>query len=323
MSGWNIEVVRGVYDAFARGEFPAESFDDDAEWHTDPLLPRPMTFHGRDEVAAYFSRFIGAWRALGAEPVEFEARPGEQVVATVRVGPEAMGLEGVVAHLWTLRHGRVLRVRVFGMREAAIEASAAAAPPRLALPLLADRVWEREREVRGPPPEPLASFVRELAPVASALDLGCGDGRLTSELQASVLTVADVSLVALKRARRRLPQATIVLLEPGRRLPFEEGAFELVLCADTIHEVQDVAQLVAEVKRVLAPGGVLALTTPAYGRRTGLRLLRRGFAAVFDPRAPALRYLTARSLDGLLELAGFESIRIEREQGHLLATATR
>ena len=323
MSGWNIEVVRDVYDAFARGEFPAESFDDDAEWHTDPLLPRPMTFHGRDEVAAYFGRFIGAWRALGAEPVECEARPGEQVVATVRVGPEAMGIEGVVAHLWTLHRGRVLRVRVFGMREAAIEASAAAAPPRPAVPLLADRLWEREREVRGPAPEPLASFVRELAPAASALDLGCGDGRLTSELQASDLTVADVSLVALKRARRRLPQATIVLLEPGRRLPFEEGAFELVLCADTIHEVQDVAQLVAEVKRVLAPGGVLALTTPAYGRRTGLRLLRRGFGAVFDPRAPALRYLTARSLDGLLELAGFESIRIEREQGHLLATATR
>src|SRR3954469_24689834 len=114
MSKWNIETVRGIYDAFARAEVPAESFDDDAEWHTDPLLPRPMAFYGRDEVASYFDRFIGAWKALGAEPVEFESRPGEQVIATIRMGPETAGFDGTVAHLWTLRHGKVARVRVFG-----------------------------------------------------------------------------------------------------------------------------------------------------------------------------------------------------------------
>jgi ubiquinone/menaquinone biosynthesis C-methylase UbiE len=165
--------------------------------------------------------------------------------------------------------------------------------------------------------------VRELAPARAALDLGGGDGRLTAELRARELTVADVSLVALKRARRRLPDATIVLLEPGRRLPFEEDSFELVLCADTIQEVQDLAQLVADVKRVLEPGGMLALTTPAYGRRTGLTVLSRGFSSVFDPRRPALRYLTKRSLGDLLDLAGFHSIHIERREGCLLATARR
>jgi SAM-dependent methyltransferase len=165
--------------------------------------------------------------------------------------------------------------------------------------------------------------VRELAPAGSVLDLGCGDGRLTVELRARELTAADVSLVALKRARRRLPEATIVLLEPGKRLPFENESFELVLCADTIQDVQDVAQLVADVKRVLTPGGMLALTTPVYGRRTGLTVLRRGFGPVFDPRAPALRFLTRRSLGDLLDLAGFHSITIARKDGRLLATARR
>jgi SAM-dependent methyltransferase len=115
----------------------------------------------------------------------------------------------------------------------------------------------------------------------------------------------------------------MVLLEPGRGLPFEEETFELVLCADTIQEVQDVAQLVADVKRVLAPGGMLALTAPAHGRRTGLRVLRRGFGPVFDPRDPDLRYFTRRSLGDLLDLAGFHSIHIGRDDGHLIATARR
>lgn len=325
MSRWNIEKVREVYDAFARGEFPEDAFEEDAEWHTDPLLPRPMAFYGRSEVAAYFERFIGAWQALHAEPVDFEPRPGEQVIATVRMGQKVDGLEPTVAHLWTLRHGKVARVRVFGMPEAAREASAESEPPPPAAPALADRVWEAEREYRGlgPAPEPVASFVRELAPAGSVLDLGCGDGRLTVELRARELTAADVSLVALKRARRRLPEATIVLLEPGKRLPFENDSFELVLCADTIQDVQDVADRVADVKRVLAPGGQLALTAPAHGRRTGLSVLSRGFGPVFDPRRPALRFFTRRSLSDLLDLAGFHSITITRKDARLLATARR
>ncbi len=64
MSRWNVEKVRAIYAAFAEGRFPGDDFAPGAEWHTDPLLPRPMVYHGRTEVAAYFDRFIGAWRAL-------------------------------------------------------------------------------------------------------------------------------------------------------------------------------------------------------------------------------------------------------------------
>jgi hypothetical protein len=323
MSRWNVEKVAEIYEAFGEGRFPHDDFDPNTQWHTDPLLPRPMAYYGRDEVASYFERFIGPWQALGAQPVDFEPRPGEQVIATVRMGPPADGFDATVAHLWKLNHGKVTSVRVFGVREAAREASAAGAPPRPAGPSLADRVWTSQREFRGPAPEPLARFVRELPAVREALDVGCGDGRLSVELRAESLTVADVSLVALKRARRRLPDATVVLLEPGRRLPFEPETFELVLLANAIEEVQDVAQLVADGKRVLAPGGTLAITTPAHGRRTGLRVLRRGFGPVFDPRGPALRFLTRRSLGDLLDLAGFHSIAIEREGDRLLATARR
>jgi SAM-dependent methyltransferase len=214
-------------------------------------------------------------------------------------------------------------VQVFGDRGAALEASAEPLHARPAGPTLADRAWSDQREYRGPAPEPLAGFVRGLDPADQVLDVGCGDGRLTTELRAGELTAADVSLVALKRARKRLPNATMVLVEPGRRLPFEEETFDLVLCADTIQEVQDVPLLVADVKRVLAPGGTLAVTVPAHGRRTGLRVLAGGFEQRFDPRLPALRFFTRRSLGDLLDIAGFHGIEIERDGGELLATARR
>jgi hypothetical protein len=65
------------------------------------------------------------------------------------------------------------------------------------------------------------------------------------------------------------------------------------------------------------------VTSPAYGRRTGLTVLRRGFGRVFDPRGTALRYLSRRSLGDLLDLAGFHSIQIGRRDGCLMATARR
>jgi SAM-dependent methyltransferase len=312
-----------VYDSFGHGEFPFDAFEEDAEWHTDPSLPQPTAYHGRAEIGSYFTRWIGAWKGLGAEAVHFEPRPGEQVVVTVRMGPDMDGIEPTVAHLWTLRQGKVVRVRVFGDRETALTAAAAPTPLRPAGRSLADRVWAAEREYRGAAPDTLVGFVRGLGAVGPALDLGCGDGRLSAELRTHQLTAADISLVALKRARRRVPDATIVLVEPGGRLPFDAETFELVLCADTIHEVQDVAQVVSEAKRVLVPGGVLAIATPAHSRRTGLRVLRQGFEAMFDPRKPALRFLTRRSLGELLDIAGFESIDIGEQDGELLATARR
>ena len=66
----------------------------------------------------------------------------------------------------------------------------------------------------GPPPQHLVDFVRGLAPCDRALDIGCGDGRLTGELRCARVSAADVSAVALERARRRLPEADVVQLHP-------------------------------------------------------------------------------------------------------------
>jgi SAM-dependent methyltransferase len=186
-----------------------------------------------------------------------------------------------------------------------------------------DELWELVPEHDHPRPEHLRAFVRSLGSPARALDLGCGDGRLTAELDAGELTAADVSPVALERARRRLPQAHLHELEPDSPLPFDDGEFDLVLCAETIEHVRDLQLLLSEVRRVLRPGGSLALTTPAHGRQDGVAILARGFELRFDPLSPHLRFLTRRSLRRLLSELGFEVVSLRRRRGSLLAVARR
>ena len=155
--------------------------------------------------------------------------------------------------------------------------------------------------------------MRSLGHSNRVLDLGCGDGRLSGEIDATELTAADVSATALERARRRLPVARIVELEPDAPLPFDDGAFDLVLCAETIEHVRDVQLLLSEVRRVLRPGGVLAATTPA-----NLPLGRRP-----DPLSPHLRFFTRRSLRRVLGELGFEVESLRRRSGTLLVRVTR
>jgi SAM-dependent methyltransferase len=176
-----------------------------------------------------------------------------------------------------------------------------------------DELWELVPLEPGPPPEHLVAFVRGLGPVERALDVGCGDGRLTAELQAAQVTAADVSAVALDRARERLPGAVLVELDPDSPFPLGDAAFDLVLCAETVEHVRDVQLFLSEIRRVLRPGGELALTTPAA----------RPLGRPEDPLSPHLRRFTRRSLRRVLAALGFEVRSLERRAGTLLARASR
>ena len=176
-----------------------------------------------------------------------------------------------------------------------------------------DEIWRLVPEDPGPPERELIRFARGLGRAERALDLGCGDGRLSAELDAGELVAADVSEVALERARSRLPAAELVRLEPDAPLPFPDSRFDLVLCAETIEHVRDVQLLLSEIQRVLRPGGELALTTPAHGRLIGLP----------DPLSPHIRYFSRRSLRRLLDEHGFEALELHRRSGILFARARR
>src|SRR5215211_8539599 len=176
-----------------------------------------------------------------------------------------------------------------------------------------DELWRLVPDEPGPAPEHLASFVRSLPQAERALDLGCGDGRLSAQVDAAALVAADVSEVALERARRRLPDAEPVRLRPDAPLPLADNDFDLVLCAEMIEHVRDVQLLLSEIRRVLRPGGEAAIATPAHAP-----VMR-----VPDPLSPHVRFFTRGSLRRLLEQHGFDVFELRRRSGTLLARGRR
>jgi SAM-dependent methyltransferase len=104
----------------------------------------------------------------------------------------------------------------------------------------------------------------------SVLDIGCNAGELLASLAALYphlrLAGCDVNPAALDKARQLVPQADI--RESGAAtLPFADESFDCVTCIEVLEHVppsQWRASL-AEMRRVLAPGGRLILRTPHAG----------------------------------------------------------
>jgi SAM-dependent methyltransferase len=100
------------------------------------------------------------------------------------------------------------------------------------------------------------------------LDVGCGDGLITSEIASRCrgrVTGADRSPLLLEAAQRRgIPSAR----GDAQALPFADGAFDLVLCHMLLLWVNEPGIAVLEMARVTAPGGtVMAMAEPDYGGR--------------------------------------------------------
>ena len=97
------------------------------------------------------------------------------------------------------------------------------------------------------------------------LDLGCNTGYGTRVIKASGARVVgvDVSPEAIDIARRQYGPAGIdFLCIDGRRLPFSDQSFDLIICFQVIEHIVDLQQFLAEIRRVVRPGGKVIFTTP-------------------------------------------------------------
>jgi SAM-dependent methyltransferase len=165
-----------------------------------------------------------------------------------------------------------------------------------------------------------AFLLANVRPGERVLDLGAGDGTFAAELAAAGCEVVavDVAEEALRRARTRVPGLDARRVEEGAPLPLDEDAVDVVWAGEVLEHVGDVVGLLADVRRVLRWGGRLLVTTPYHGRVMLAALaLRPGSAldAHFDPRADHLRFLTARTLRGVLADAGFAEVEVRAVGG--------
>ncbi|WP_028484239.1 class I SAM-dependent methyltransferase [Thioalkalivibrio sp. ALE17] len=89
------------------------------------------------------------------------------------------------------------------------------------------------------------------------LDIGCGAGTYTRMLQAQGHTVwgLDYSTPSLQKARARSDAAIPWLAADINHLPLADAAFDGVLCFGVMQALSDPAPALAEIRRVLRPGG--------------------------------------------------------------------
>ncbi|MFJ2960636.1 class I SAM-dependent methyltransferase [Streptomyces sp. NPDC087270] len=92
------------------------------------------------------------------------------------------------------------------------------------------------------------------------LDAGCGSGPLSAALRerGALVTGIDSSAGMLALARRRLGDGTpLHVVDLAGPLPFADGAFDDVVASLVLHYLEDWGPTLAEIRRVLGPGGRL------------------------------------------------------------------
>ncbi|MEU3766387.1 class I SAM-dependent methyltransferase [Amycolatopsis keratiniphila] len=94
------------------------------------------------------------------------------------------------------------------------------------------------------------------------LDAGCGAGPLFEALRdrGAIVTGFDSSAKMLELARKRLgDDAELRIADISKPLPFPDGAFDDVIAALVLHYLEDWTAPLAEIRRVLKPGGRLIM----------------------------------------------------------------
>jgi len=198
-----------------------------------------------------------------------------------------------------------------------------------------EALWEGVPAGSQPPDFELRRrfLLEHVAAEERVLDVGCGEGRFASELirvGASVVGI-DVAEEPLRRARERDGELELRVVDADGPWPLDDASFDVVWAGETIEHVADTLGWLSEIRRVLAPGGRLLLSTPDHGRLRvlWLALSRRAFEAHFDPRADHLRFYTQAGLTRLLGELGFRDVSVRAVAGPpgarqlLLAQAVR
>lgn len=201
-----------------------------------------------------------------------------------------------------------------------------------------DRYWRWRTALEVEP------FLRR--PQARVLDLCCGTGDLTLALErraapGALVLGGDFCRPMLEEARRKQLRrgAQIELLEcDGLQLPFADGALDLVTIAFGFRNLANYRAALAELRRVIKPGGMLAILEFSTPPNPVLRALYRLYSGTLLPALGgwisgdrnAYAYLPdsvrkfpgAELLAAEMEAAGFTRVRFRRMTFGIVALHT-
>jgi ubiquinone/menaquinone biosynthesis C-methylase UbiE len=97
----------------------------------------------------------------------------------------------------------------------------------------------------------------------------------------------------------------------GNRLPSADGAFDAALALNVLHLLPDRGQVLAEVRRILRPGGLFISKTPCLDEMSILIRLAIPIARTLG-KAPHVESFSARTLEADIAAAGFTIVEVTR-----------
>lgn len=162
------------------------------------------------------------------------------------------------------------------------------------------------------------------------LDLACGDGYLLELLQPNRVCVGmDWNIAELDAACRRIGHGAPLARANAAGLPVVAAAFGAVTCHYALMLLQPLEGVLAEVARVLRPGGLLASVLPApppENTPNPISVFRAAWQEVsgtYPVNIPPIqddRALQLESLERLLANAGFSSVLVQSFSASKLMT---
>ena len=194
----------------------------------------------------------------------------------------------------------------------------------MGLEQLSDRYAQHNRVERGAGfvfagAERMKLFRRYVGgPGRRVLDLGCRDGALTSRYaEGNEVVGVDADREALAEAAKLgIETRWADLDEP---LPFDEAGFDVVVAGELLEHLRDPARVVADVRRVLRPGGTFVGSVPNAYRLKNRRRFLAGGRPEDDPTH--LQMFSAADVRRLL--AGFDEPTLHFIAGRLVPVHAR
>jgi SAM-dependent methyltransferase len=164
------------------------------------------------------------------------------------------------------------------------------------------------------------------------LDVGCGDGHFASICYSTPIDVGvDVHLGDAREAAARLGAYRSVVLAGGTEMPFRDSSFGTVVSNCVLEHIPDIDGALAEIARVLRPGGELAITVPNPGfpeqlffsrafARLGAPSLAEAYGRFFNRISHHCHMDNFHAWEGRLDRAG---LRVVEHRAYFSAAAVR
>ncbi len=173
--------------------------------------------------------------------------------------------------------------------------------------------------------ETILEFLPRLGPEAKLLDVGCLEGSYTRMYADSVGagSAHGIDVALTDDARAKGIEAIEFDLNSGKKLPYADGEFDVVVCIESLEHIYPTDFILREIRRVLKPKGTAIIDIPRLDSFLNIALLALGFQppgieCSRERRYGALNedsvltghvaYFTRRALLEMLESTGFRIV---------------